>query len=537
MSDMSAPQGAETVRSLVDDVRQHVEQLSGPFFDQEDAKTWIEAGERLLKDPLTDVSSIAQVVQQLARICTFGQHPGILDRYGIPRPSYNLFEDFEEAARGPWDASMPSWLQQAAPTWRLLGRQVGLPIGIPASVLTSNASWIEYYARRGFNVLTYKTQRARQYAAHSEPNWVFLQDLDEPATLGEMPSVVQGDSFTWPKNLRSCSTANSFGVPSQAPKYWRGEVEEALSRLHDQQLLIVSVMGTKLDGEGDRDFLADWVSVAQNAEKTGAPAIELNLSCPNTLGSDHQVKRELLCHDPEAVTKVVRAVRDGLVNSSTRVVAKLSFMAPALLESVVLRLIGEVDAISGVNTVSAEVRRQDGRPTFHGRPDNPSADRTRAGVSGAAIRNHGLAFVRGLADIRRNYDLDFDIIGIGGVSRPVHVRDYLLAGADAVQAATGAFCDAGLGEECHAELHEVVTPRYRPELDPDALDASVLQSLQRHAMTPAEVAAVTALGNEAVSEAVHRLLKRRLIVEHPGPDETLLEMSQTSLGDPATLHR
>src|SRR5206468_2823887 len=154
-------------------------------------------------------------------------------------------------------------------------------VGVPASVLTATADWIEYYARRGFNVLTYKTVRSALRDAHSKPNWVFLNDLTEPLEPGQTPETY-GDALVWPRDPNAFSMANSFGVPSFAPEIWQKDVSKAVASLRSGQVLIVSVMGTWEDFKGP-ELIKDFVNVARMAKGAGAPAIELNLSCPNTI--------------------------------------------------------------------------------------------------------------------------------------------------------------------------------------------------------------------------------------------------------------
>lgn len=138
---------------------------------------------------------------------------------------------------------------QVLPTvpWRtLLGRPVGFPLGVPASVLTADSHWVRFFASRGFNVLTFKTVRSREWNPNPFPNWVFLEDADAPLPIGIDPRAVtvHGDEDTYLRQLRAFSTANSFGVPSTEPSVWKPEVRAAVDVLGEGQMLIVSVMGT-----------------------------------------------------------------------------------------------------------------------------------------------------------------------------------------------------------------------------------------------------------------------------------------------------
>src|SRR5205085_2457229 len=95
-----------------------------------------------------------------------GRLQPLLAAYDIPHPSYNYFEDFRGNSDGPWDRLPQTWQAPTPALWTVLGFDVGFPLGVPASVLTSTARWIDYYARCGFNVLTFKTVRSMERDAH-----------------------------------------------------------------------------------------------------------------------------------------------------------------------------------------------------------------------------------------------------------------------------------------------------------------------------------------------------------------------------------
>ena len=316
--------------------------------------------------------------------------------------------------------------------WRLFGKDVAFPIGVPASVLTATADWVGYYARCGFNVLTYKTVRSQAWAAHEDPNWVFLNNLNAPLSLTDDLPVAVGDKLTWPANPKSFSMANSFGVPSFAPDKWQPDVKEAHRRLNANQLLIVSVMGC-YEKYQDEAMVEDFALVAHLAEEAGARIIGLNVSCPNSVDPQTKTVKNALCELLEDTTRIVDAVRNK-ISSDTQLILKLAYMDREALNRVVVPLVadGRVQAISGINTLQMKVDRPtDGKPAFTGRD--------KAGVSGTAIRNYGLQFVRWLSDIRAQNKLSFDIIGMGGVMTAEDVFDYQRAGATVVQTATGAF--------------------------------------------------------------------------------------------------
>ena len=455
------------LRLLVRDIERFLPQIVDERAKQE-AGIWLRqvtANENLDQEPRLEV------LQDFIRLCVQLRLHLLLAAYQIPHPSYNYFGTFEEDnAGGPWD-SPPQKLEALTPAvWSVLGFDVGFPIGVPASVLTATADWIDYYARHGFNILTYKTVRSQVRKAHPEPNWVFLQGMDQPLTPGQIPDSVKGELFDWPNNPRAFSMANSFGVPSFPPERWQPDVKDALSRLRSDQLLIVSVMATYEECQSLQLVVEDFVRVSKMAEEAGAPAIELNLSCPNTVDpATGTVKKDLICESPVVTEEIVTRVRSAL-KGQTRLVIKLGYMGRDELKSVVVPLFKGgplIQGISGINTIQMKVLKADGKPTFVGSGQNPQAPREKAGVSGIAIREYGLDFVRSLAAIRQEHGLDFDIIGMGGVMCAADVDAYQRAGASAVQTATAAFFNANLPQEIirrmGAPRHQKPSYRLAPE--------------------------------------------------------------------------
>lgn len=316
---------------------------------------------------------------------------------------------------------------------RLLGRPIGYPIGVPASPLTSNASRIALLASQGLNVLTYKTVRSEERPAFPEPNWFFTKGLVEPLTPKDaLHEITAEPTGTIPPGSVPYSMVNSFGMPSPSPGEWVADVRAALSSLRKDQLLIVSVVGTFERYRGNK-LVDDFVRVALLAQEAGASAIELNLSCPNTLADDGKGIGPPICSDPEATREIVHAVKKSL-KSGTKLVVKLSYLGPDRLAEVVTGIADEVDGIAGINTLQVKVETSRGEPAFRGTPDDPKRDRPKAGLSGVAIRNLALEFVRELAALRREQRWTFDIIGMGGVMNSHDVRALMASGADAVQA-------------------------------------------------------------------------------------------------------
>lgn len=345
----------------------------------------------------------------------------------------------------------PQELMEAKYGRTLLGRPVGYPIGVPASPLTANAERIAGLASQGLSVLTYKTVRSEARDAFPAPNWFFVKGLRQPLPVeaASNESTVEISGTKPPTDSRPYSMVNSFGMPSRAPEKWMPDVEAAVKALRDEQILIVSVVGTYELYKGDA-LLDDFVEVARMAERAGAKAIELNLSCPNTLAEDGDGMGKPICENPGHTRAIVQAVRSGL-KPDTKLVAKLGYLAPIRLAEVIEPIAEEVDAIAGINTWQVKVVDADGNPAFRGTPDDPTRDRPKAGLSGVAIRDLALDFVRALALLRRERDWSFDIIGMGGVMNTHDVRALMASGADAVQATTVIANDVRFARQFWAE--------------------------------------------------------------------------------------
>lgn len=381
-----------------------------------------------------------ELLHQLIRICVESDLQVLLSQNNISFPVYNFLRGFQENAPGPWDGE-PDPPELSGPmAWRVLDTELRSPIGVPASVLTANHRWIRYFSKRGFNVITAQTVRSVEYEAHTFPHWVFLEESDTPWTTGEQAQTVFGNIKTWPKNFRAFSTANSLGVPSFHPDVWKANFQRSLAVLRPGQILILSVIGTS--GLADRSLVEDFVVVAQHAVDAGAEFIELNLSCPNTVDTRGVggVQRPV-CESPDVTCQIIQAVREAV---DAKLVAKLSYLKPGLLEDVVGPILPLVDAISGINTVQKSVVDPgSGAPLFRGTAADPEAVRDTAGVSGTLIRDLGLEFVQGVRRLCGERS-SVEIIGIGGVMSGDDYALYREAGADAVQAATGALINTRL---------------------------------------------------------------------------------------------
>jgi len=348
-----------------------------------------------------------------------------------PRRSYE-----DNLAHGPFgafagrDAVAPS---ADAPGERFLGIPVQRAFGIPAGPLV-NAAYCAAAFRHGFDLAVYKTVRTRAHASHPFPN-VLAVHAGGPLTLDRAARPLLADD----RLDEADSISNSFGVPSRDPDFWQPDMAAAVEAAGPGQLLIGSFQGTRPeDGVADREsaYVADHVTAARLVVETGAPAVEVNLSCPNegTAG--------LLCFDTGAVARIAAAIKEEV--GDVPLLLKLAyFRDDAALAGLVAATRGIVDGYAAVNTIPARLVGPDGSPAL------PGAGREVAGVCGGAIRWAGLDMVRRLAGLRRDGD-PFAIVGVGGVLTAADYEALRDAGADAVMSATGAMRDPGLGRAVRA---------------------------------------------------------------------------------------
>jgi dihydroorotate dehydrogenase len=376
----------------------------------------------------------------LTRVAFFAGHGGLLAAHGVPTPAYDVLGSYRDNLTTPVGPRLSERPRAGDRRWRVLGREVGFPIGVPACVLNGGEEWVRHNAANGYSVLTYKTVRSRAHEPNAQPNWVFAARLTQSLPPGRSAEVT-ADPWDWVEpGSPDVSTVNSFGVPSPAPEEWMADLERSLAAVDDDQLLLVSVMG---EADGATGLVDDFTRTARLAQEAGATVVELNLSCPNTLDRSASGVKPPLCLDADATVAVVEGVRRAL-DDRTGLVAKLSWLDGPRLATLVPRLAPLVEGIAGINTLQSRVVRSDGEPTFPGRE--------LAGLSGAAVRDSALDFTRRLVALRAAGGWHFDVLAMGGVTDPASFAALFALGADAVQSASGAFANPYLARDCVAAL-------------------------------------------------------------------------------------
>ena len=190
---------------------------------------------------------------------------------------------------------------------------------------------------------------------------------------------------------------NAVGLGNPGIDYFVSEIKEIKQLAFP---LIVSVFG------GTDEVYLD---VAKKAEKAGADAVELNISCPHAEVASIGV-------DKDATYKITAFIKDEL---KIPVLVKLNPNVTNMNEIALAAQEGGADAVVAINTVAAlKIDVVTKRPVLaHGS----------GGLSGRAI--HPIA-------IKKVYDLynvlDIPIVGCGGVDSWEDAVEFMLAGASAV---------------------------------------------------------------------------------------------------------
>ncbi len=194
---------------------------------------------------------------------------------------------------------------------------------------------------------------------------------------------------------------NSVGLANPGIENFISEI--ALAKQYDFPL-IVSVFG---------DTNQSYIEVAKEAEKQGASAIEINISCPHaevsSIGGDKDLTYSL--------------VKDIKKNLSIPLFVKLNPNVTKISEIALAAQQAGADGVVAINTISAmSIDINTTRPILsHGS----------GGLSGKAIHPIAIKMVYDLFNILR-----IPIIGCGGVSNWKDVAEFFLAGASAVQVGT-----------------------------------------------------------------------------------------------------
>lgn len=347
-------------------------------------------------------------------------------------PAKSYLDNFEHGPFGLFaDTSPNSRIREAK--HQFLGHPVIAPFGIPAGPLI-NGRFVKAALDRGFDIPVYKTVRTHRYECHPWPNVLAVKvegDLAPDRTL------IASHEYDEPLSI-----TNSFGVPSFDPEFWQPDMADAAAYAKPGQVVVGSYQGTLPENGSVASYIEDFVFGARLVKETGVKIIEVNLSCPN------EGTANLLCFDVQRSRQVVEAIKSEI--GSVPLVIKMAYYKDdERLKEFLREVGGVVDGISAINTISAEIRNQDGKQAL------PGEGRLRSGVCGSAVKWAGVAMTSRLARLREELRMKFSIVGVGGVGSAEAFDEYRRAGADAVMSATSSMWNPRLAEEIKEQAHEL----------------------------------------------------------------------------------
>jgi len=315
------------------------------------------------------------------------------------------------------------------PQFEFLGIPLFIPFGVPAGPLL-NSKFVSAALDAGFCVPTYKTVRSCSWESHKWPNIVKIHTQDDKQIFSSTPLPSVTGSLFKPKTYEdlSLSISNSFGVPSQIPDIWSQDFKQLNDReQYKGQHIVLSFQATA----GDHHLLEDLENIchlaAQTISETKYCLLEINLSCPNESNEPIYKSQK----DTLNVLKRAHSILQSYKN--IKLIAKIGAMDFDSTHAFLSETGPYVNAISAINTVASNILDENNKVILG------SGTQT-GGVCGSAILSQGLLMCEYLAMSREKCGVksnELGLVGVGGVSEATHFRNYIDAGADLVQAATG----------------------------------------------------------------------------------------------------
>jgi dihydroorotate dehydrogenase (NAD+) catalytic subunit len=219
---------------------------------------------------------------------------------------------------------------------------------------------------------------------------------------------------------------NAVGLQNPGVEAWKKSYLPALRETGAR--IVASIWGRSVD---------EYRQAAKQLRGVeGIVALEVNISCPNLEG-----RGEMFAHSPELTRLAIEASREA----NLPIWAKLSPNVTDISEIAFAAIESGAEALTLSNTLMGMVIETSTR--------RPVLGNGGGGVSGPGIRP---VAVRAVYEMREKL-ADFPIIGVGGISKPEHVIEFIAAGANAIQIGTAHFADPraskkvlkGLGKWCN----------------------------------------------------------------------------------------
>jgi dihydroorotate dehydrogenase (NAD+) catalytic subunit len=280
------------------------------------------------------------------------------------RLNFNIWQHVKTSVTAMWD------------TGRLKSTVAGLSLRNPtilaSGILGISAESLKEVAQAGAGAVTTKSVGLKPREAYANP------------------TVIQVE----------CGLLNAVGLPNPGVEKFAEEIGELRGL---KVPLIVSIYGYTAE---------EFAEVALKAEKAGAHALELNLSCPHV----KRVGAEM-GQNPEIVKEVVSQVK---AHVKIPVFAKLTPNTADIMGLAEAAAAAGADAVTAVNTLRAmAVDVETAQPILANKI---------GGLSGGAIKPIAVRCVYEIFEA-----VDVPVFGCGGVRTWKDAVEFMLAGASAVQ--------------------------------------------------------------------------------------------------------
>jgi len=182
--------------------------------------------------------------------------------------------------------------------------------------------------------------------------------------------------------------------------------------------------------------VGEFEELVRGVDRSGvADAIEVNISCPNV--GPHGLRYST---DAGMAREVMTAIRPL---TKLPLIAKLTPNVTRIAEIAVACADCGADAVSLVNTYVGMA--------IDSRNRKPILGTVLGGLSGPAIKP--LALAKAWETVQA---VDIPVVGMGGISKPADVLEFLLVGCIAVEIGTAMFADPGLPEACVTGISDYV---------------------------------------------------------------------------------
>ena len=264
-------------------------------------------------------------------------------------------------------------------------------------------------------------------------------ELNSPiiAAAGTSGYIAELADVLDPSKLGAIVTKSITAQPRDGHPPWRiievprgmlnaiGLANVGLDVFINEKLPAAAKINTTIIGSIAGSSIDDYVKVATAFDEAEyLPAVELNVSCPNT-GDGRQFGEH-----PDGLRKLLMEVRPVL--GKTRMIVKLSPNVNDIVRMAEVAIDEKADALTLINTVAAMA--------IDVESCKPRLSNGAGGLSGPAI--HPIA-VRMVSEVYRSVakDAQVPIIGLGGVMNWEDAAEFILAGASAVGMGTAMFVD------------------------------------------------------------------------------------------------